>query len=106
MMSEKEMFLRGWDMEAQTTMKVLKHFPPTRQDYKPHEKSRSAKELAWTFVMEEKTGIDGAITGQINFENMQPAPATMKDVLSIYEKIHKENFNKMKNMSEEAAIKQ
>ncbi len=101
MMSEKENFMRTWDREFQITLKVLKNYPPSRQDYKPHEKSRSAKELAWTFVMEEKTGIDGAITGQINFENMTPAPATIKDVLAAFERIHKENFNKIKNMPEE-----
>ncbi|MBI2670382.1 DinB family protein [Candidatus Woesearchaeota archaeon] len=100
MMSEKENFLTSWDKEFQTTMRVLKSFPPSRQDYRPHEKSRSAKELAWTFVLEEKTGINGSITGQINFPNTPP-PATMKDVLAEFERNHKENLNKIKNMSEE-----
>src|SRR5439155_16906236 len=35
-----------------TTLKLLKAYPAAKVDLKPHERSRSAKELAWTFVFE------------------------------------------------------
>ena len=101
MTSEKENFMRTWDREFQITLKVLKNYPPSRQDYKPHEKSRSAKELAWVFVVEEKATIAGVISGQIDFSNMSSTPTNIKDVLSEFEKSHKDGMNKLKNMSED-----
>ena len=99
-MSEKDMFFSMWEREFQTTLKVLKAYPHDRQDFRPHERSRSAKELAWTFVGEEKTGVAGALTGQINFDVSNP-PANMKDVISEYEKLHKESVDKFNKLSEE-----
>src|SRR5438309_11021457 len=55
-MSEKQQFLDTWGRECLTTLKVLKAYPPAKADLKPHERCRSAKELAWTFVFE---GIGG-----------------------------------------------
>ena len=95
---EKDNFLRNWDREFQTTIKVLKAYPLERQDYKPHEKSKSAKDLSWIFAAEEKSIISGIITGQIDFRNMPSPPENMKECISEFEKLHKENFNKMKNM--------
>lgn len=46
-MTEKETFLNTWEREFQTTLKVLKAYPPAKLDLKPHERSRSARELAW-----------------------------------------------------------
>jgi len=71
-MTGKETFLNTWEREFQTTLKVLKAYPPAKLDLKPHERSRSARELAWTFVVEEK-GIDGIIAGKIDFQNLPPA---------------------------------
>lgn len=51
-MTEKERFLGLFEWEAQTTAKVLKAFPADKIDLKPHEKSRSAKELMQTFIAE------------------------------------------------------
>lgn len=99
-MSEKDNFLNLWEKEFQTTLKVLKAYPLHRHDFKPHEKSRSAKDLAWTFVLEEKQVIDGAIAGQIKFESL-PAPALMKEVIAEYEKSHKEVVEKFKALSEQ-----
>ena len=99
-MSEKDTLLNTWEREFQTTLKVLKAYPSERQEYRPHEKSRSAKELAWTFVVEEKTAIVGALSGQIDFQPSTPLQH-MKDVISEYEKSHRESVVKFKTLSEE-----
>lgn len=44
-MTEKEMFIQTWEREFQTTLKVLKAYPATKLDLKPHERSRSAREF-------------------------------------------------------------
>ena len=45
-MTEREMFLQTWEREFPTTLKVLKAFPPGKGDFKPHERSLSARQLA------------------------------------------------------------
>ncbi|HYT82942.1 MAG TPA: hypothetical protein VEK86_05800, partial [Gemmatimonadales bacterium] len=65
-MSEKEQFLTTWEREAGTTLRVLKAYPGTKVDLKPHEKARSAKELAWTFVFEGVGGVQG-VEGELKF---------------------------------------
>ena len=101
-MPEKDNFFGNWDREFQTTLKVLKAFPINNQDYRPHKKSRSAKELAWTFVVEEQMAVNGLLSGKMDFENMPKPPASMKDVISTYEKSHKGVMNKLKKANESA----
>src|SRR6266511_5442083 len=76
-MNEKEQFLSVWEKEVPTTLKLLRAYPAAKADLKPHEKARSAKELAWNFVFE---GVGGAqaLDGELKFppKNMPPMPAT------------------------------
>jgi len=98
-MSEKEMYLQGWDRELQTTVKVLKAYPADKLDFKPHERSRSARELAWTFV-EELAFVGMAVQGQIEFKEGPKPPATMKEILAACEATNKELVPKVKALSE------
>ena len=81
-MTEKEMFINTWEREFHTTLKVLKALPMDKADLKPAEKSKSAKDLAWTFFAEEGVMIDGVCKGKIDFANMPPTPATLQEVIS------------------------
>ena len=65
-MSEREQYLKTLEQEAATTMKVLRAFPATKSDLKPHAKARSAKDLAWTFVFEGYGGTQG-VDGELPF---------------------------------------
>ncbi len=53
-MTEKEQFLTQLEKELPTTMRVLKAYPAAKADLKPHAKCKSARELAWMFVTEQK----------------------------------------------------
>jgi len=79
-MSEKEQFLRTWETEVATTLKVLRAYPPAKAELKPHGKSRSARDLAWTFVFEGTAGASGA-AGKLEFPPKLPAPPTQWDAL-------------------------
>jgi uncharacterized damage-inducible protein DinB len=57
MSTGKQQFLTTLDREHATTLKVLRAFPETQLDLRPHPKSNSARELAWTFVMERGLGV-------------------------------------------------
>ncbi len=97
MESEKEHFLNIWEREFQTTLKVLKAYPHDKEDMRPAEKSKSAKELAWVFASEEKNLFGGIIEGNIDWSKMQGPPATMKEVIREYEKAHADVIKKVMN---------
>ena len=99
--TEKDMFLRTLERESQTTLKILKAFPEAKADFKPHERSRSAKDLAWTFVLEQGLA-EGAIKGQVDFSKPMPtAPAGFGDVLAAFERATRETIAKVSAASED-----
>jgi uncharacterized damage-inducible protein DinB len=93
-MSAKQAFLDVYDREHATTMRVLRAFPEDQMDLKPHERSNSARDLAWTFALEcalgtavwhdevAKKGLGGG---------MPKAPEKWSDLLAAIEDAYK-NF--------------
>ena len=94
-MTEKEQFLGTLEKEFPTTVKLLRAYPAAKQDLKPHAKCKTAKELAWMFVMEQKLS-ESAMAGQIEPGKMPPAPATLQEVIAAYEKSHRDFVAKIK----------
>ena len=82
-MDDKSLFADFWTREAKTTRKVLSRIPEG-SDYRPDPKSRTAHEIAWQIVCEEKMLIDALENGKAEW-NSPPLPATMKEVLDAYE---------------------
>ena len=82
-MDEKALFTKFWTTESETTRKVLARIPEG-SDYRPDPKSRTAREIAWQIVCEEKMIIEALETGNVEWAP-PPLPATMKEVLSVYE---------------------
>ncbi len=99
-MTEKDMFLDSWAREYQLTTKVFNAYPEGKLDFKPHELSRTAKELAWTIISEEGIFVNAAITGTFDFTHFDPPPSTMGDILRAYENKHAEDVRKVKGMSD------
>lgn len=98
-MTEKEQFVHVWEREFPTTLKVLRAFPAAKAELRPHERSKTAKELAWAFVVEEKI-IDQCLRGAIDFHSVPAPPATMADVVAAYEKSHGEMVAKVRQASD------
>lgn len=101
-MSEKQAFLDAWAREAATTLKVLRAYPEGKTDLKPHPTSRSARELAWTFVFE---GIGGsqAVQGEFKFPppGMPAAmPSTWPGMISEVEQALKMMSDKVREVDE------
>jgi len=94
-MTEKEQFLRALEREIPTTTKVLKAYPAAKSDLKPHGKCKSAKELAWTFVTEQKAS-EQALDGGIEFGKMAKAPDTFPEVIATFEKTSKAFMERIK----------
>jgi uncharacterized damage-inducible protein DinB len=84
-MDEKSLFTGFWMKEAKTTAKVLSRIPES-SSYKPDPKSRTAQEIAWQIYCEEKIIIETLERGHIVPWEPIPMPASMKDILAMYEK--------------------
>jgi len=83
-MDEKSLFTGFWTKESETTRNVLARIPE-RSDYKPDPKSRTAREIAWQIVCEEKMIIAALESGKVEWAP-PPMPGTMKEVLAEYDK--------------------
>jgi len=100
-MTEKEMFLQQFRRESEITTRLLKAYPANKADLKPAEKSRSAKELGWMFVMEQGIA-DMALNGKIDFSQPRPpAPPVYEEIITAFEKTYPETAKKIAAASDE-----
>jgi uncharacterized damage-inducible protein DinB len=84
-MDEKALFTDFWTKEAKTTRTVLSRIPEG-SDYRPDPKSRTAQQIAWQIVCEEKMIIEALEKGKAEWAP-PPMPPAMKDVLRAYEEL-------------------
>ena len=83
-MDDRTLFTEFWTKESKTTRNVLARIPEG-SDYRPDAKSRTAKEIAWQIVCEERMIIEALENGKAEWAP-PPLPATMRGVLDAYEK--------------------
>jgi uncharacterized damage-inducible protein DinB len=83
-MDERALFTKFWEDEAKTTRKVLSRIPEG-STYRPDAKSRTASEIAWQIVCEEKMIIEALENGTAEWKP-PPAPSTMKELLDVYDR--------------------
>jgi uncharacterized damage-inducible protein DinB len=103
MPSPKEQFLASYDREHATTMRVLRAYPTDKLDLKPHELSKSARELGWVFVLERGLG---TMAFTRNFPPpanapMPKAPDSWDDILGALEKAHNDFGNLIRSTSDD-----
>ena len=82
-MDDRALFAKFWEDESKTTRNVIARIPEG-SNYRPDPKSRTASEIAWQIVCEEKMIIDAIETGKADWSPSR-APATMKELLDIYD---------------------
>lgn len=98
-MDEKALFTRFWTSESKTTRKVLSRIPEG-SDYRPDPRSRTAAEIAWQIVCEEKMIIEALESGKAEWAP-PPMPATMKEVIAAYEQQSAGMEERWKKLSDE-----
>lgn len=86
-MDEKALFLKFWEREAPATRKVISRIPQGASDYKPEPKSKTAREIAWQIVMEEKVLAEGLEKGTIEWQDLA-TPASVEEILAAYDQCH------------------
>lgn len=97
-MDAKEIFLRIWEREAKTTVRVFRAFPEDQLGVKPHDRSRSIRELAWQCVIDEGV-IEKIIDGASDLRNVPPSPPppeTIAEIAEAYQAAHHSALRKMR----------
>ncbi len=100
-MNQKSLFLQFWRHESVATRKVISRVPQNRSDYRPHPRSRTAREIAWLIVLEERLLVEGLERGVIDWRE-EPPPTTMEAVLSAYDEGHDGITNRLDRLDETA----
>lgn len=95
-MDEKSLFTKFWTNESKTTRKVLARIPDG-SDYRPDAKSRTAQEIAWQIVCEEKMIIQALETGKVEW-TPPPMPDSMKQVADTYDRQSAEIVERWKSL--------
>jgi uncharacterized damage-inducible protein DinB len=85
--SQKDQFLRTFAHEVATTVRVLRAYPPDMPGLQPHAKCKTARDLAWIFVIEQALGLK-AITEGLDWSRPSttpPPPSSMAEVITAFE---------------------
>jgi uncharacterized damage-inducible protein DinB len=96
-MNQKELFLTFWEREGPTTRKVISRIPQENSEYKPEPKSRTAREIAWLLVVEDKVLVEGLESGKIEWQDV-PTPATVQEILDTYDRHHADLSRRLKQL--------
>ena len=97
-------FVTTWENEFRTTLRVFAAFPAERLDYRPHEVSKTARELMWVIADEEREMVDGCLKGKFAWAMTKP-PKTKDALLREYKKGHQIMLKKVKQAGEDLFLK-
>jgi len=89
--SPRDRYLDVYEQEHARTLRVLRAFPREKAELRPHPKARTARELAWTFVMEQGA-VEKALTTGLDWgrpRESPPPPDSFDAILEAFEKGHK-----------------
>lgn len=98
-MDEKSLFTKFWTDESKTTSKVLSRIPEG-SDYRPDPKSRTAQEIAWQIVCEERMIIDALEQGIASWDP-PPMPASMREIAEAYARQSAEIVDRWRRLPDE-----
>ena len=98
-MSIPQFFVSRWEQEQAAFGKVLRALPGDQLDYRPHERSTSAGDLAWQLAQEQR-GMSELITkGQQVWDN-PPRPATLDGIIAEWDTATNDLRNHLQGLDE------
>ena len=98
-MTLRDFYLKRAKAEIPVFVKVLKALPKDLS-YKPHDRSPSAEQLAWTITYEMKALIDVVNTGKADWENI--TPPGLDEMITKFEKWSNEMLEKVATLDDAA----
>jgi uncharacterized damage-inducible protein DinB len=102
--SPKQRFLETYEQEHQKTMRVLRAFPADQSEFRPSERCKPARELAWIFALERGLGtrvFNDAFAKAGPSGKPPDAPASWDAVVDAAEQTHKQFADLIRSAPEE-----
>jgi uncharacterized damage-inducible protein DinB len=86
--SPKAQFLDALKREHATTLRVMRAYPASQSEMRPHETARSARDLAFVFTLNEGM-IVAVLSGPLQFPpQFPPTPSSWDGVIDAFEQTH------------------
>ncbi len=98
-MTNREFFIKRWEEEYPTSLKVFRALPKDKPDYRPHPRSRSAAELVWLLVLEEQACSGWIDVGKVEWKETPP-PRSLDEVVAAYDKAHVDLTPRLKKLDD------
>ena len=102
--NELDRFIRIWDREAASTVKLLRALPATQYDFRPDAGGRSLGELAWHLAEGDAYMSQGIERGQFNMSDRPPnveRPKTVEALAPGFERVHQEAVARIRKLTDE-----
>jgi uncharacterized damage-inducible protein DinB len=84
-MNVPDFFVQRWEQEQPAFARVIRAMPDGKLDYRPHERSTAAGDLAWQLVQEQEGLCALMDCGEIRWEN-KPRPASTAEIADAWDK--------------------
>ncbi len=97
-MTNKEFFISCWKNEGPNTVGVIKALPEDKLDYKPSEKSRTARQLVEHLIGHNTALNEMADSGKITVEDT--SFKNLEDAEALFNKAQTDLIQKIQNMDE------
>jgi uncharacterized damage-inducible protein DinB len=98
----RQQFLDSFKREHETTMKVVRALPPESSEFKPHPRSNSTRQLAFTFLLEQKL-LMAALTDSLKMTGKFPeAPESIKAIIEEFETDYPKVCQLIESVSDES----
>lgn len=82
----KRHLIETWSREHERTLRVLRAFPGDQTDFRPHPRSTSARDLAFTFVLEQSLLMRALLDDlKIGGGQMPKPPASIREVIEKFD---------------------
>ena len=86
-MTQRDFFIERRRVECGAFDRVLGALPQDQFDYRPHERSQSARELVWTLTRESQACIEVIDDGSTNWQHTSPAGSSA-ELVSDFQKTY------------------
>jgi uncharacterized damage-inducible protein DinB len=97
----KARFLKSYEREHATTLKVLHAHPKDQSTFAPHERSNSTHALGWTFVIEETLMLRALKHEDLLSSGFPKPPESWDAVLQAFDSIHEELLRELRTAADQ-----
>src|SRR2546422_7586918 len=99
--SPKQQFAEAFAREHERTMRVLRAYPDDQSDFKPHPRSRSAREVAWPLALGQERLMVKALTTGFDWSKPAdpppPMPTRISEIADAVDHSHRKVAEALKN---------